>query len=44
MLLSQILAYTIHGKIQKSRRKTINLICQLQCGMTSFNYLMGYIL
>ena len=44
MLLYQILAYTIHGKIQKSHTKKIKLKYQLQRGMINLNYLMHHIL
>ena len=44
MLLYQILAYTIHGKIQKSHTKIINLKYQLQLRMINLNYLMDYVL
>ena len=44
MLLYQILAYTVHGKIQKCRSKTINLKYQHQDGMKNLNYLMDHIL
>ena len=40
MLLYQTLAFTIHGKIQKSHAKIINLKYQLRHGMKSLNYLM----
>ena len=43
MLLYQILAFTIHGKIYKSHTKTIHLK-RLQLGMKSLNYLMDHIL
>ena len=43
MLPYQILSFTIHHKIWKSRIKTINLKYLLQHGMTNFNYLMGHI-
>ena len=41
MLLYQILACTIYGKILKSSTKTINLKHHLQCGMIYLNYLMN---
>ena len=44
MLLYQILLFTIHGKIEKSLTKIINLKYQLQYGMKSLNYLMDHIL
>ena len=44
MLLYQILAYTIHGKIQKNDTKTINLKYQLLHGMRNLNYLIDHIL
>ena len=44
MLLYQILACTIHGKISKSHTKTINLKYQLPRGMKNLNYLMDHIL
>ena len=44
MLLYQILAYTIHGKILKSYTKTIMLKCQLQRGIIILNDLMNHIL
>ena len=44
MLLCQILAYTMHGKIRKSHIKTINLKYQLYNGMKYLSYLMGLIL
>ena len=37
MLLYQTLSFTIHGKIQKSHTKTINLKYQLQTGMKNLN-------
>ena len=40
----QILAFTKHGKISKSRTKIIHLKYQLRHGMKSLNYLMGDIL
>ena len=40
MLLYQTLAFTIHGKIQKSHAKIINLKYQFRHGMKSLNYLM----
>ena len=43
-LSNQILAYTIHGKIQKRYTKTINLRHQLQYGMVNLNYLKDRIL
>ena len=44
MLVYQILAFTIHRKIQKSHTRIINLKYQLQHGTTSLNYLMDHIL
>ena len=44
MLLYQILAFTIHRKIQKSHTKIIYLKYQLRHGMKSLNYLMDHIL
>ena len=44
MLVYQILAFTIHRKIQKSHTRIINLKYQLQHRMTSLNYLMDHIL
>ena len=44
MLLYQILAYIIHGKIQKSNTNLLNLKYQLRHGMKSLNYLMDHIL
>ena len=44
MLLYQILAFTIHGKTQKSHTKIINLKYQLQHRMKSLKYLMDHIL
>ena len=44
MWFNQNLAFTMHGKIQKSRTKIINLKYQLQQGMKNFNYLMSHIL
>ena len=41
MLLYQILANTIHGKMLKSYTKTINLKYQVQHGMINLNYLTG---
>ena len=32
-----ILEYTIHGKIWKNDTRTINLIYQVQCGITNLN-------
>ena len=43
-LLYQFLAFTIHEKILKSHRKTINLKYQLIRGMQNLNYLMDNIL
>ena len=40
MFLYQILAYIIHGKIQKGHIRTINLKYQLQYGMKNLNYLI----
>ena len=44
MLLYQILAYAIHGKIEKIHIWTINLKNQLQHGVESLNYPMDHIL
>ena len=44
MLLYQILTFTIHGKIEKSHVRTINLKYQLQHGLKNLNYLMDHIL
>ena len=44
MLLYQILAFIMHGKIQKSHKQIINLKYQLQHGMKSLDYLMDHIL
>ena len=44
MLLYQILAFTIHGKIEKSHIRKINLKYQLQHGLKNLNYLMDHIL
>ena len=44
MLLYQILAFTMHGKVQKSHTQIINIKYQLRHGMKSFNYLMDHIL
>ena len=44
ILLYQILAYTMNGKIYKKSCKIINLKYQLQHGMTDLNYLMDHIL
>ena len=44
MLLYQILAFTIHGKIYKSNTKVIDLKYQLQYGMEKLNYLIDHIL
>ena len=44
MLLYQILAFIVHGKVQKSHTKIANLKHQLDRGMKSFNYLMDHIL
>ena len=43
MLLYQIIAFTIHGKIKKSQTKIINLKYQIQNGM-SLNHLVDHIL
>ena len=40
MLLYQILAFTIYGKIQKSHIRTLKLKFRLQHGMKNLNYLM----
>ena len=37
MLVYQILAYAIHGKIKNRHTKTISLKYQLQRGMRNFN-------
>ena len=42
MLLYQILAYTVYGKIQKIKTKTIELKFHLQSGKINLNYLMGH--
>ena len=44
MLLYQTLAFTIHGKIEKSHKKLINLKYQLQHGKKILNYLVDHIL
>ena len=44
MVLYQILASTIHGKISKNHTRTITLKYQLQHGMKNLNDLMDYIL
>ena len=44
ILLYQILAFTIHGKISKSHIRIINFKYQLQHGMKNLNYLMDHIL
>ena len=43
MLLYQTLAFTVHGKIQKSHTKIINLKYQVRHRMKSLNYLMDHI-
>ena len=43
-LLYQILAYTIHGKMQKSTINTINLKYLGQRGIKNLNYLKDHIL
>ena len=44
MLLYQMFAYTTHGKIEQSHRKTTNLKYQLQRGLSNLNYVMNCIL
>ena len=44
MLLYQILAFTIHGEIQKTHTKIINSKYQLQYGTKNLNYLVNHIL
>ena len=44
MLLYQTLVFTIHGKIQKSHTKIINLKYHLRHGMKSLNYLIDHVL
>ena len=44
MLLYQILAYAMTGKIYKSHKKNINLKYHLQPGMINFNYLKDCIM
>ena len=44
MLLYQILALAIHGKIHKSHTNIINLKYQLQRGIINLNYLTHHIL
>ena len=44
ILLYQILAFTIHGKIWKSHIDIINLKYQLRHEMKSLSYMMGHIL
>ena len=44
MLLYQILAFTIDGKIYKCHTKIIKLKYQLRHGMNNLNYLMDHIL
>ena len=44
MLLYQILAFTIHGEIQKAHTKIINSKYQLQYGTKNLNYLVNHIL
>ena len=43
MLLFQILAHPIHGKVYKNYIKTINLKYQLERGIINLNYLMDHI-
>ena len=40
MLLCQILAYTMHGEIEKGHMRPINLNHELQPGIKNLNYLM----
>ena len=42
MLFYQTFGFTIHGKIQKSNERTINLKYQFQHGIKYLNYLMGH--
>ena len=44
ILLYQILVFSIHGKMQKSHIRIINLKYQLQHGMKNLNYLMDHVL
>ena len=44
ILLYQILACTIHEKIQKCHTKTINLKYQVQCEMKDLSYFTDHIL
>ena len=44
MLLYQTLAFTIHGKKEKSHTKIINLKYHLQHEMKNLSYMMGDIL
>ena len=44
MLLYQTLVVTIHGKIQKSHIKIINLKYHLRHGLKNLNYLIDHIL
>ena len=44
MLLYQILAFTIRGKMKQSHKKIINLKYQLQHEMKNLNYLIVHIL
>ena len=44
ILLYQIAAYTIHGKVQRSHIRTTDLKYHLQHGMKNLNYLMDHIL
>ena len=44
MLLYQILASAINGKVQKSHTRTTNLKYYLQRGMKNLNYMMDHIL
>ena len=44
VFLYQILAYTVHGKIQKSFMRKINLRYQLQHWMKNLDYLLDHIL
>ena len=43
MLLYQILVSNIHGKTEKSHKKTIDLKYQLLRGMINLNYLQDHI-
>ena len=44
MLPYQILACTIHEKMQKSHTRAISVNYQLEHGLTNLNYLMDHIL